>query len=119
MNKMAARLGQEAEGAQPLLPLPFREQIALVKASPAIEAFARKRVGHMSIGHTPESDLTKPPAHFARQARGSLSALIDAIGPYRMNLPPAARTDCMKRIEGAAAMLIALWERVQVEVPEE
>lgn len=112
-------LGQEA-GAQPLLPLPFHEHVAVVKSSPAIEAFARRRAGQMiNSGHTPETDLEKPPGKLAREALWRLTAFLEITGPQRMNMPPMRRADCLKYVEGAGAMLIALWERLQVEVPDE
>jgi hypothetical protein len=118
VNDLPARLGQGAEGREPLLPLPFAELMAVVKSSPALDAFARKRVGHMTVGHTPEADLTKPIGYIARQAKARLSALLDIVGPQRMNLPPGSRANCISFIDAAGAMLIALRERVETEVPE-
>jgi hypothetical protein len=109
---------REAAPAEIAAPPSFYEAIARIKASPALEAFARKRAGHIRVGHTAESDLTKPPGYIARQAKGSLSSFLDIIGAQRMNMPPARRTDCLKLVEAAGAELIALWERLQVEVPE-
>lgn len=109
-----------AADAQPLLPLPFNEHVAAILASPAVAAFARRRAGQLiNTGHSPESDLAKPPGHLARHVKGSLGTFLDIIGPQRMNMPPQRRTDCLRAIEAAGAMLIALWERVQVEVPDE
>jgi hypothetical protein len=111
--------GQEAAAADPSPPN-FYEEMARVMASPAIAAFARKRTAHMLVcGHTRESDLTKPPGYIARQARGTLTSFTDIVGPNRMNMPPGRRADCLKLVEAAGAKLIALWERLQVEVDEE
>lgn len=108
------------EQAQPLLPLDFNELVAAVRASRAVDAFARHRAGQIiHTGHTPESDLTKGIGQLASEAQYRLSALHEIVGRYRMNLPPGRRSDCLKYIEGAGAVLIALWERVQVEVPDE
>lgn len=113
-------LGQEAEGQAAHRSSAFYDHMAQVKASPAIDAFARRRAGQIiNRGHTLESDLKKAPGIIARQAKGSLSAFLDIIGPYRMNMPPARRSECLNAIESAAANLIALWERLQHEVPEE
>jgi hypothetical protein len=114
-------LGKAVEaGAQPLLPLPFPEVVAAVKSSGAIDAFARRRAGQIiHSGHTPESDLTKGIGQLAAEAQYRLAALHEIVGRYRMNLPHGRRSDCFKYIEGAGAVLIALWERCQVEVPEE
>jgi hypothetical protein len=111
--------GQEAAAADPSPPLRFYDEVARIKAGGAIEAFARKRAGHIiNAGHTAENDLTKPPGYIARQAKGSLSAFIDIVGPCRMNMPPMRRSDCLKLVEAAGAKLIALWDRLQIEVDE-
>lgn len=113
-------LGKALEaGAEPLLPLPFPEVVAAVKSSGAIDAFARRRAGQIiHSGHTAESDLTKGIGQLASEAQWRLSALHEVVGRFRMNLPPARRADCLKYIEGAGAVLIALWDRCQVEVPD-
>lgn len=114
-------LGKALEaGAQPLLPLPFPEVVAAIKASGAVGAFARRRAGQIiHSGHTSESDLTKGIGQLASEAQYRLAALHEIVGRYRMNLPPGRRGDCLKYIEGAGAVLIALWDRCQTEVPEE
>ena len=100
--------------------LRFYDHVALIRASDAVEAFARRRAGQIvHKGHTLESDLGKAPGVIARQAKGSLSTFLDIIGPYRMNMPPQRRTECLRAIESAGANLIALWERLQIEVDEE
>jgi hypothetical protein len=108
------------EPAEPLLPLAFSEHVELIKASRAVDAFARRRAGQMvSHGHTPESDLAHPPAHIAREAKDRLHAFLDFMGPGRMNLPPERRAQLLRYVETSGAILIALWERLQVEVPDE
>lgn len=97
-------------------PLRFFELIAQVRECEAVEAFARRRAGQIRAGHTLESDLAKAPAHIALRAKHSLSAFIEVVGPQRMNLPPLTRAECLARVEAAGAVLIALWERLQVEV---
>jgi hypothetical protein len=123
VQRPAAQVGVDGaahQNPQPLLPLGFHEQVEIVMASPAIRAFARHRVGQIvHRGHTAESDLGKGIGQLAAEAQYRLAGLHDIVGRYRMNLPPGRRGDCMKYIEGAGAVLIALWERVQVEVPEE
>lgn len=99
--------------------LRFFELVAQVRDSEAVEAFARRRAGQIKAGHTPESDLVKDPHHIALRAKHSISAFLEVVAPGRMNLPPLSRRDCLARIEAAGAVLIALWERVQVEVDDE
>jgi hypothetical protein len=104
----------------PMLPLAFHEHVELIKASRAVDAITRRRAGQMLTGrHTPESDLDKSIGHIVNQVRYRLGALAEIVGQQRMNLPPGRRGDCLKYIESAGATLIALWERVQVEVPED
>jgi hypothetical protein len=110
----------EPPSAPQQLPLDFGEQYDKVMASRALRAFARRRVGQMIYrGHTTERDLEKGIGQIAAEAQYRLAALHDIVGRYRMNLPPERRKDCMKYIESAGAVLISLWERCQVEVPEE
>lgn len=98
----------------------FYDLVRRIKLGDAVEAFARRRAGQiLNSGHTPESDLEKGIGQIAAQAQYRLAALHEIVGRYRMNLPPMSRTDCLKHIEGAGAVLIALWERCQVEVDEE
>lgn len=109
------------EAAKPeQLPLDFGETFDSIMASRALRAFARRRAGQIIFrGHTPEADLTKGIGQMAAEAQYRLAALHDIVGRYRMNLPPERRKDCLKYIESAGGVLIALWERCQVEVPEE
>ena len=37
----------------------------------------------------------------------------------RMNLPPLSRERCIRYVEIAGGIILALWDRCQVEVPEE
>jgi hypothetical protein len=105
---------------QPLLPLPLPELIASIKASDAITAFATKRAVQISVhGHTPESELERPILEIAREAQARLHALGNYVLPGRMNLPAERREQCLRYIEVAGGILLALWDRVQVEVPEE
>lgn len=108
----------------PLLPLGLEEHVERIKAGPAIDAFVRKRaVQILTHGHTPETDLAKPIGLIACAAKQRLDALTEIVGgPYgRMNLPPdpELRARCIRYIDIAGGILIALRERIQVEVPEE
>lgn len=121
MNDMPARLGQEA-GAQPLLPLPLPELVAAIKSGPALDAIARKRAVQIcEHGHSPENDLTRPIGALAIEAKRRLDALTEIVGGYngRMNLPCERRDQCQRYVEIAGGILLALWERMQVEVPDE
>lgn len=103
----------------PMLPLALEEHVALIKAGAAIDAFARKRaVQIVTHGHTPERDLERSIALLAHEAKYRLNAFTEIVPIGRMNLPPANRERCIRYIEIAAGILIALWERCQVEVPE-
>lgn len=107
------------EEAEPLLPLALDEHIAVIRSSPAIDAIARKRaVQILAHGHTPEADLDKPPAELAREAKARLHAFLDYMPVKQMNLPAARREQLLRYIEVSGALLVALWERCQVEVPE-
>jgi hypothetical protein len=121
MNEMAARL-VEGAAAQPLLPLPLPELVALIKASPALNAFATKRAVQIGVhGHTPEADLDRPIGALACEAKTRLDALTEIVGGRngRMNLPRERREQCLRYIEIAGGILISLWDRVQLEVPDE
>lgn len=117
-------LGLEAEGVgdaehAAVNVLRFYDVVDQVRRSDAVEAVARRRAGQiLHSGHTPESDLAVAPGKLAREALWRCQAFLEVVGPYRMNLPPQRRRDCLKYIEGAAASLVALWDRVQVEVDE-
>lgn len=105
--------------AAPLLPLALDEHVALVKASPAIEAIARKRAVQIAThGHTLESDCEQPIGQLADQAKHRLTALTEIVGRSRMNLPADRREQCLRYVEIAGALVLALWERCQVELPE-
>jgi hypothetical protein len=108
------------DGAQPLLPLAFDEHVAVLLASPALAAFARKRATQMlTHGHTAEADLERTLDRLATEAKARMHAFLDFVGPHRMNLPRGRREQCLRYIEVAGALLMALWDRCQVEVPEE
>lgn len=108
------------EAAQQPLPLALDEHVALVMASPALRAFAAKRaVQIVTHGHTPEADLERSIAELAHHAKHRLNAFTEIMPMGRMNLPPANRERCIRYVEIAGALLIALWERCQAEVPEE
>jgi hypothetical protein len=101
-------------------PLHFLDQVAVIRGSDAIEAFARRRAGQIqTCGHTPQTDLEKSIGHIAAQAQYRLSALHEIVGRDLMNLPRDKRAQCLGYIESAGATLIALWERCQSEVPDE
>lgn len=105
---------------QPLLPLALEDHVALVKASPAFDAIARKRaVQIVTHGHTSELDLQRGIADLVHEAKARLHAFCDIMPRGRMNLPPESRERCIRYIEISAAVLIAAWERCQVEVPDE
>jgi hypothetical protein len=109
-----------ADAAEPLLPLVFSEHVELIRSGRAVDAFARRRAGQMvSHGHTAESDLDKPPAYLAKQAKDRLHAFLDFMDPQRMNLPPERRAQLLRYVDTAGAMLIALRERIETEVPDE
>lgn len=116
-------LGEAGEAAdQPLLPLAFHEQVELIRAGAALDAFARKRaVQIVTHGHTPENDRERAIGALACEAKARLNALTEVVGGYegRMNLPPERREQCLRYIEIAAGIMIALWDRCQVEVPEQ
>lgn len=104
---------------QPLLPLAFSEHVELIKAGRAVDAFARRRAGQMvSHGHTPEADLARSPGYLAKEAKDRLHAFLDYMGPSRMNLPPERRAQLIRYIDTCGAMLIALRDRVETEVPD-
>jgi hypothetical protein len=110
----------EADQAQPFLPIALDEHVAVIRSGAAIDAFARKRaVQIVTHGHTPESDLAKSPAELVIEAKARMHAFLEIMPRGRMNLPPATRERCLRYIEISAACLIAAWERCQVEVPEE
>jgi hypothetical protein len=112
--------GAGHQDAQPLLPLAFTEHVELIKAGRAVDAFARRRAGQMiSHGHTPEADLARSPAYLAKEAKDRLHAFLDYMGPRRMNLPPERREQLLRYIDTCGAMLIALRDRLAVEVPED
>jgi hypothetical protein len=108
------------EAGEPLLPLALEEHVAAILASPAIAAFARKRaVQTVTHGHSLEADLERDIARLAHEAKARLNAFTEIVPRGRMNLPPANRERCLRYVEIAGALVIALWERCQVEVPEE
>jgi hypothetical protein len=107
------------EAAEPLLPLPLEEHVAAIKAGGAVDAFARKRaVQIVTHGHTPEADLEKSIAVLAHEVKARLNAFTEIMPIGRMNLPPLRRDQCIRYVEIAGGILIALWDRCQVEVPE-
>jgi hypothetical protein len=111
-----------ADDGAPLLPLALEEHVALIRSSAAIDAFARKRaVQIVTHGHTPEADLEKPIGLLACEAKSRLDAFTEiAGGRYgRMNLPAEHRERCLRYVEIAAGILVALWDRCQVEVDEQ
>lgn len=114
--------GQQMDAsAEPLLPLPLEEHVAALKAGAAVDAFARKRaVQIITHGHTPEADLRRPIGALAIEAKARLSALTEIVGGYqgRMNLPPERREQCLRYIEIAGGILLALWERASAEAEE-
>lgn len=111
---------QAPEPAEPLLPLAMHEHVELILASPAIRAFAAKRaVQILTHGHTAEKDLERSVADLAYEAKQRLNAFTEICPRGRMNLPPATRDRCLRYVEISAALLIALWERCQVEVAED
>lgn len=121
MNHEWPLLGREVEAAEPLLPLPLEEHVAVIKSSPAIDAFARKRsVQVVTHGHTAEADLQHSIGTLAMEAKARLNALTEIVGGYqgRMDLPPGRREQCMRYVEISGALLIALWERCQAEPQE-
>jgi hypothetical protein len=113
--------GPRQETNQPLLPLTFTDHVRLIKDGRAIDAFARRRAGAIaSHGHSAEADLAKCPGQLASEVHWRMAAFIDVMGRYgRMNMPRGRRVELLRRVETAGAMLIALWDRLQVEVPEE
>jgi hypothetical protein len=107
--------------AAPLLPLALEEHVALINRAAAIDAFARKRaVQIVTHGHTPEADLEKPIGYLACEAKCRLDAFTEIVGGRygRMNLPADHRERCLRYVEIAGGILVALWDRCQVEVPE-
>jgi hypothetical protein len=124
VNRPEPRLGQGAEAAEPLLPLPadpalFDALVADIKASAAVDAFARKRATQiLQHGHTPEADLLRTPADIAREAAARLHAFGNYALPFRMNLPAGRVEQCQRYVEVAGGILLSLWSRIQVEVPE-
>lgn len=105
---------------EPLLPLAFDEHVELIRAGAAIDAFARRRAsGNITHGHTPEADLARAPGQLAGEVQWRMSAFIDIMGRYRMNMPPQRRAQLVRYVETAGGVLISLWDRLQVEVPEE
>jgi hypothetical protein len=112
-------LGWAEGAAQPLLPLPPEELVASIKAGAALDAFARKRAMQiLTHGHTPERDLERSIAELAHEAKARLNAFTEIMPMGRMNLPPLSRERCIRYVEIAGGILIALYDRCQVEVPE-
>jgi hypothetical protein len=108
------------DGAQPLLPLALDEHVELIMGSAAIRAFAAKRaVQIVTHGHTPDKDLERSIAMLAHEAKHRLDAFTEIVPIGRMNLPPAQRERCIRYVEIAGGILIALWDRCQVEVPDD
>lgn len=108
--------------AQPLLPLPLPELVASIKASGAVDAFARKRAVQITEhGHTPDADLKRPIGSLAIEAKSRLHALTEIVGGHtgRMNCQPERREQCLRYVEIAGGILLSLWERMQVEIPDE
>lgn len=123
MNELGARLAPEG-AASASLPLStedalFEALVAEIKASPAVDAFCRKRASQMlHHGHTPEADLDRPPIEIAREAAARLHAFGNYALPNRMNLPAARVEQCQRYIEVCGGILLSLWDRIQTEVPE-
>jgi hypothetical protein len=116
--RMADREARAAAD-QPLLPIALEEHVALIKSGAALDAFARKRaVQIVTHGHTSEKDLERSIAMLAHAAKTRLNAFTEIVPVGRMNLPPANRERCIRYVEIAGGLLIALWERCQVELPE-
>lgn len=114
------RAASDAGAAQPLLPLPLPELVASIRASAAVDAFATKRAVQISVhGYTPESELERPIADIAREAMARLHAFNNYVMPGRMNLPPERREQCIRYIEVAGGILLALWDRCHAEVSDE
>lgn len=113
--------GAIEEGAQPFLPLAMDEHVAAILASPAAQAFARKRaVQVLQHGHTPDKDLERTIDYLVAQAKYRLQCFMDYSGRDRlMNPPPERRDQLIRYVEIAGALLIAAWERLQAEVPED
>jgi hypothetical protein len=116
-------LGNEAEvsstPAPPLLQL--SELTARIRAGQAIDAIAAKRALQiLTHGHTPEKDLEKPIGLLALEAKARLDALTEIVGGVagRMNLPRDRREQCLRYVEIAGGIILSLWDRCQVEVPE-
>jgi hypothetical protein len=105
--------------AAPLLPLALEDHVQLIKTGRAIDAFARKRaVQIVTHGHSPEKDLERSIGILAHEAKCRLNAFNEIVPLGRMNLPPEQRERCLRYVEIAGGILLALWERCQVEVPE-
>jgi hypothetical protein len=110
-----------ADDAEPLLPLVLEDHVALIKASAAVDAIARKRaVQIVSHGHTLEADLARPPGLLACEAKARLNAFTEIAGGRdgRMTLTPQQRERCLRYVEIVGGIVISLWERCQAEVPE-
>lgn len=106
--------------AMPLLPLALEEHVALIRSGAALDAFARKRaVQILTHGHTPEADLARSIAEIVHGAKARLNAFTEIVPLGRMNLAPAQRERCLRYIEIGGAMLIAAWDRCQVELPDD
>lgn len=104
----------EAAADQPLLPLAFHEHVELIRSGPALEAFARKRATQiLTHGHTPLRDLERPIAAIANEAKYRLTGLTEILGRDAMSLPPERREQCMRYVEIAGGILVALWHRCQ------
>lgn len=104
---------------QPLLPLALDEHVELIRAGRAVDAICRKRAVQMlTHGHTAEKDLERTIAALANEAKYRLTGLTEIVGRDAMNLPPERRDQCLRYIEIAGGILLALWERCQVEVAE-
>lgn len=116
-----AGLDGPAGSTQPPLPLALEEHVALIRAGAAVEAFARKRaVQILTHGHTPDKDLERPIGALAVAAKLRLDALTEIVGGFngRMTLPAERREQCLRYVEIAGGILIALWDRCQAEVSQ-
>jgi hypothetical protein len=120
VNQVPLGRAPVAGDAEPLLPLAFTEHVELIRSSNAVSAFCRSRAAQiLTHGHTPEANLEKSIAEICDQARWRLQGFWEFAMPYRMNLPPERRSACIRQLESAGGILISLWDRVHVEVPEE
>lgn len=113
--------GAPAPASPPLLTdqVEFEQLVAAIKDSAAVDAFARKRATQiLTHGHTPQADLQRSIAEIAHEAKARLNAFTEIMPLGRMNLPPLSRERCLRYVEIAGGITIALWDRCQVEVDD-